>query len=185
MEVYACDGITIEDNSHTLADIYVKKAEAWDNITVTNVKNSWGYMNSGLDIDTTVEFYSSKPNVTHQAENLFDSGWVDCSMGYGISAYNSGVNIRVRKKNGIVFLEGVATNSTTWTEHDSIISFREDFAPARSCSFVMQGSGSNRWLLYVQPDGVCQASRYSNNGTTSNTVPKNSWLCMNASWIAK
>lgn len=185
MEIYACDGITIEDNSHTLADIYVKKAEAWDNITVTNVKNSWGYMNTGLDINTAVEFYSSKPNVTHQAENLFDSGWVDCSMGYGISAYNSGSNIRVRKKNGIVFLEGVATNSTTWTEHESIISFREDFAPARSCSFVMQGSGSNRWLLYVQPNGVCTASRYSNNGTMSNTVPKNSWLCMNASWIAK
>lgn len=185
MEIYACDGITIEDNSHTLADIYVRKAEAWDNITVTNVKNSWGYMNTGLDINTGVEFYSSKPNVTHQAENLFDSGWVNCSMGYGISAYNSGSNIRVRKKNGIVFLEGVATNSTTWTEHDSIISFREDFAPARSCSFVMQGSGSNRWLLYVQPDGVCTASRYSNNETMSNTVPKNSWLCMNASWIAK
>lgn len=185
MEIYACDGITIEDNSHTLADIYVRKAEAWDNITVTNVKNSWGYMNTGLDINTAVEFYSSKPNVTHQAENLFDSGWVNCSMGYGISAYNSGSNIRVRKKNGIVFLEGVATNSTTWTEHDSIISFREDFAPARSCSFVMQGSGSNRWLLYVQPDGVCTASRYSNNETMSNTVPKNSWLCMNASWIAK
>lgn len=185
MEIYACDGITLEDNSHTLADIYVRKAEAWDNITVTNVKNSWGYMNSGLDIDTTVAFYSSKPNVTHQAENLFDSGWVNCSMGYGISAYNSDSNIRVRKKNGIVFLEGVATNSTTWTEHDNIISFREDFAPARSCSFVMQGSGSNRWLLYVQPDGVCTASRYSNNGTMSNTVPKNSWLCMNASWIAK
>lgn len=185
MEIYACDGITIEDNSHTLADIYVRKAEAWDNITVTNVKNSWGYMNTGLDINTAVEFYSSKPNVTHQAENLFDSGWVDCSMGYGISAYNSGSNIRVRKKNGIVFLEGVATNSTTWTEHESIISFREDFAPARSCSFVMQGSGSNRWLLYVQPNGVCTASRYSNNETMSNTVPKNSWLCMNASWIAK
>lgn len=185
MEIYACDGITIEDNSHTLADIYVRKAEAWDNITVTNVKNSWGYMNTGLDINTAVEFYSSKPNVTHQAENLFDSGWVNCSMGYGISAYNSGSNIRVRKKNGIVFLEGVATNSTTWTEHESIISFREDFAPARSCSFVMQGSGSNRWLLYVQPDGVCTASRYSNNETMSNTVPKNSWLCMNASWIAK
>lgn len=185
MEIYACDGITIEDNSHTLADIYVRKTEAWDNITVTNIKNSWGYMNGGLDIDTTVAFYSSKPNVTHQAENLFDSGWVDCSMGYGISAYNSGSNIRVRRKNGIVFLEGVATNSTTWTEHDNIISFREDFAPARSCSFVMQGSGSNRWLLYVQPNGVCTASRYSNNETMSNTVPKNSWLCMNASWIAK
>lgn len=185
MEIYACDGITIEDNSHTLADIYVRKAEAWDNITVTNVKNSWGYMNTGLDINTAVEFYSSKPNVTHQAENLFDSGWVNCSMGYGISAYNSGSNIRVRKKNGIVFLEGVATNSATWTEHNSIISFREDFAPARSCSFVMQGSGSNRWLLYVQPNGVCTASRYSNNKTMSNTVPKNSWLCMNASWIAK
>lgn len=185
MEIYACDGITVEDNSHTLADIYVRKAEAWDNITVTNVKNSWGYMNSGLDIDTTVAFYSSKPNVTHQAENLFDSGWVDCSMGYGISAYNSGSNIRVRRKNGIVFLEGVATNSTSWTDHDHIISFREDFAPARSCSFVMQGSGSNRWLLYVQPNGVCTASRYSNNGTMSNTVPTGSWLCMNASWIAK
>ena len=185
MEIYACDGITVEDNSHTLADIYVRKAEAWDNITVTNVKNSWGYMNSGLDIDTTVAFYSSKPNVTHQAENLFDSGWVDCSMGYGISTYNSGSNIRVRRKNGIVFLEGVATNSTSWTDHDHIISFREDFAPARSCSFVMQGSGSNRWLLYVQPNGVCTASRYSNNGTMSNTVPTGSWLCMNASWIAK
>lgn len=115
------------------------------------------------------------------------SDWIDCDYGNGISNYenNTWNQVQVRKVNGIVFLRGVMQNSTTWQTHDSIFTFPKEYAPEKESRFVMQGSGSNRWLLVVRTSGICKAERYSNNTTTNNTVPLKSWLNVYASWPAR
>lgn len=62
------------------------------------------------------------PSGSIKANNYGDTGWVDCSMGDGISA-NSGTHNRpqVRKMGKVVHSRGIVTNSTTWQTHDSII----------------------------------------------------------------
>lgn len=113
-----------------------------------------------------------------------DSGWVNCTLGNGISQYGSGhPAAQVRKIGNIVFLRGIVTNSTTWTTHDSIITIPSGFRPAYSVDIVQQGSGSNRFNLIVSVSGPCKAERYSNNTTISNTVPLNSWLNLYGSWL--
>ena len=115
------------------------------------------------------------------------SDWIDCDYGNGISNYedNTWNQVQVRKVNGIVFLRGVMQNSTTWQTHDSIFTFPKEYAPEKESRFVMQGSGSNRWLLVVRTSGICKAERYSNNTTMNNTVPLKSWLNVYASWPAR
>lgn len=122
-----------------------------------------------------------------KSSNINDSGWVNCTYGNGISNFagNSANQVRVRKVNGVVFISGCVTNSTTWQNHDNFLTFPKEYAPERECRFVMQGSGSNRYLLYIGTNGVCRAERYSNNTTMNNTVPLKSWLNVFASWPAK
>lgn len=136
--------------------------------------------------DLTVEGNISADG-TIRSSNVYDSGWVDCNYGNGIYSYdnNSWNQVQVRKVNGTVFIRGVIGNKTTWQTHDSLLTFPKEYAPQKESRFVMQGSGSNRWLLVVRTDGICKAERYSNNTTTSNTVPLNSWLNVFASWPAK
>ena len=136
--------------------------------------------------DLTVEGDISADG-TIKSSNINDSGWVNCTYGNGISNFagNSANQVRVRKVNGVVFISGCVTNSTTWQNHDNFLTFPKEYAPERECRFVMQGSGSNRYLLYIGTNGVCRAERYSNNTTMNNTVPLKSWLNVFASWPAK
>ena len=84
-----------------------------------------------------------------------------------------------------VHLRGAVTNSTTWQTHDNIITIPAGFRPSVTEAFLMQGSGSNRYLLMIQSGGNCNAQRYTNNTTMSNTVPTGSWLCMYATWMVE
>lgn len=113
---------------------------------------------------------------------LYDSGWVNCGLGYGIVQYGI-IPIQVRRIGAIVHLRGIVKNNTSWQEHNSVITIPAGFRPAYEENFIMQGSGSNRYLLTVPSSGACSVTRYSNNTTTSNTVPTASWLCLFATWF--
>lgn len=105
-----------------------------------------------------------------------DTGWVNCSLGYGIVQYGEAPAAQVRRIGKIVHLRGCVKNNTAWTEHNSIITIPAGYRPTYQETFVMQGSGSNRFTLIVNQNGVCYAQRYSNNTTMSNTVPIGAWL---------
>lgn len=105
-------------------------------------------------------------------------------MGYGISPHSGTYNRpQVRRIGKIVHLRGCVTNSITWTEHNSIITIPSGYRPSVSESFVQQRSGSNKYLLMVTSSGACNAQRYTNNTTMSNTVPAGSWLNMYGTWF--
>lgn len=112
-----------------------------------------------------------------------DTGWVNCSLGYGIAQYGAAPAAQVRRIGKIVHLRGCVKNTTTWTEHNSIITIPDGYRPSYQETFVMQGSGSNRFTLIVNQNGVCYAQRYSNNTTMSNTVGVGSWLNLYATWF--
>lgn len=118
-------------------------------------------------------------------DKVSDSGWVRCSMGYGISAFSSDSDApRVRKIGNIVCLNGCVKNSTTWTSHDTIITIPAGYRPTvSSVVYVEQGSGSNRYCIRIQSSGAVLAERYSNNTNTSNTVPIGAWLNLFACWM--
>lgn len=53
-----------------------------------------------------------------------------------------------------------------------------DVRPARTRTFVCQGSGSDRWALQVASDGALTVARYGPASATST-----SWLDFSVSWI--
>lgn len=162
-------------------DLYVQKAEAYEYMTVMDIKKTFGYM-SNVTIALKNEFATSLPAGT-DAVNRYDTGWNNVSYGNGISTYSGYPQGAVRRCGKVVELNAVVTNSTEWTEHNSIITIPSGYRPSRYKHFICQGSGSNRFLLTVQGDGKCLANRYSNNTTMSNKVPKGSWLCLHGTWI--
>lgn len=173
--------IELSGNGILLEDIDSDTTEDVDWFIGTEITSS-GITTPDLTVEGDI---SADGTIT--SSNINDSGWVNCTYGNGISNFagNSANQVRVRKVNGVVFISGCVTNSTTWQNHDSFLTFPKEYAPERECRFVMQGSGSNRYLLYIGTNGVCRAERYSNNTTMNNTVPLKSWLNVFASWPAK
>lgn len=172
-------------NAPSVWYLYVAKSEAYDNIAILDVKKDMAYM-TGVQIKYHGSYTGSVPSGSTKAINYGDSGWVDCSMGNGISPHSGTYNRpQVRKMGKTVHLRGAVTNSTTWQTHDNIITIPAGFRPSVTEAFLMQGSGSNRYLLMIQSGGNCNAQRYTNNTTMSNTVPTGSWLCMYATWMVE
>lgn len=164
-------------------NLYIAKSESYDHIAILNVQKNFGYMN-GVQIKYKGAYANGVPSGSIQCKNWGDSGWIDCSMGNGISPHSGTYNRpQVRRIEKIVHLRGCVTNSTTWTEHSNIITIPDGYRPSVSENFVQQGSGSNKYLLNVTSGGACNAQRYSNNTTMSNTVPTGSWLNMYATWF--
>ena len=133
-------------------------------------------MNDGKDLETTITELNNK---------LTDSGWVNCTMGNGIKAYNNDIiNVpKVRKIGNVVYLKGVVENTTTWQVHETFLKIPEGYRPSYKCVFVMQGSGSCRYNITALSNGKIIADRYTNNTTMNQTVPTGSWLNMYCSWI--
>lgn len=161
-------------------DLYIQKSESYDCVTIVDIKNSLSYMSNV--IITLTDVFSTSASGT-KAVNRCDTGWTNVAYGNGISTYSGYPQGAVRRCGKFVELNAVVTNSTEWTEHNSILTIPTGFRPSHYKHFVCQGSGSNRFLLTVQGDGKCLASRYSNNTTMSNKVTKGAWLCLHGTWI--
>ncbi|MBS7009360.1 hypothetical protein [Anaerostipes sp.] len=172
-------------NSAGVWYFYVGKSESYDHVAILDVKTNLSYMSS-VQIKTNGKYVASVPSGSLKATNYGDSGWVDCGMGNGISAYGSTSNRpQVRKMGKIVHIRGIVTNSTTWQSHDSFITIPSGFRPSMNEYYVMQGSGSNRYLFTAAASGKCMAQKYSNNTTANNTVPAGSWLNLHCSWFVE
>ena len=64
-----------------------------------------------------------------------------------------------------------------------VFTIPEEFRPSQRLVFVQQGSGSNRFILDINTNGVCYIDRYSNNATAQNIISVGSWLNCNATWF--
>ncbi len=144
--------------------------------------NSWYRMAGTWDIPTKV---SQLTNDKGYITQVSDTGWYNISYGNGYKTYGS-EPVQVRKYGKVVHMRGVMTNVNAQTWSDTVIGWiGPDFRPNRDVKFVMQGSGSNKWLLRVCANGNITADRYSNNATMRNQTPANSWMTIDCSWLVE
>lgn len=126
-----------------------------------------------------------------------DTGWVIPSRGIHTDPvthaphlefpdYSETSPLRIRRIGKIVHLQGIIKNyhEISASEQDKeVFSIKEEFRPSQRLIFVQQGSGANKFILIINTDGQCSIGRYSNNATTANTIPENSWLNCFATWM--
>lgn len=120
---------------------------------------------------------------------LMDSGWINCSLNTGsFTRYNNDIpQPQVRKIGKQVYLRGEAKPVVAVTpESDSdtvIATIPSGYRPAQRKQFIMQGSGSYRWLMSIHTDGRIAVSRYSNTTTANMNIAAGAWLCCHAQWL--
>lgn len=120
---------------------------------------------------------------------LMDSGWINCTLNTGsFTRYNNDIpQPQVRKIGKQVYLRGEATPVTAVTpETDSdtvIATIPSGYRPAQRKQFIMQGSGSYRWMMSIHTDGRIAISRYSNTTTANMNIAAGAWLCCHAQWL--
>lgn len=119
---------------------------------------------------------------------LMDSGWINCTLNTGaFTRYNNDIpQPQVRKIGKQVYLRGEAKPSvavTPSTDSDTFIAtIPSGYRPSERQQFIMQGSGSYRWMMSIHTDGKIAISRYSNTTTANMNIPAGAWLCCHAQW---
>lgn len=141
--------------------------------------------NKGYNTNT----FTNWVRLAQASELPSDSGWVNVPLNTGlVSQYDSGnPALRCRKFGPVITVAGIlkanyAFTPTGNTSH-RLATLPSGYRPASVHNVVMQGSGSNRWMCSIRPDGNMYISRYSNNTTTNNQVPANAWLNILATYM--
>lgn len=114
-------------------------------------------------------------------KQLYDSGWTSLKYGNGMSAYSASDAPVIRRVGHVVELKGILTNSTTFSDHDSLLTgIPTDMCPKTNVWSVQQGSGVNRWFCIVSNDGKVKLDLYGTTGAT--TLAINQWLPIHLTW---
>lgn len=108
---------------------------------------------------------------------LVDSGeattgsYVSPFVDYGANNLSGGT-FDIYKWGNIVTITGVASTISAITLNTSGVqmgTIPSGYRPRANIHSIQQGSGSNRWYMYVNPQGEVYAERYS-NGASYNTT---------------
>ena len=111
-----------------------------------------------------------------------DTGWVNVPLNTGLVSQYGSENpaLRCRKFGPVITVAGILKSNYAFTPTNDtshrLATLPSGYRPASTHNVVMQGSGSNRWMCSIRPDGNMYISRYSNNTTTNNRVSANAWL---------
>lgn len=121
--------------------------------------------------------------LTELNSKLQDTGWVDCSLGNGMSVAG-GRTPQVRRIGNIVYMRGRVTTSTQWTQHDSIVRIPDGFRPSQDEAFIQTSTGTYRYRLEVKPAGNVVANAITNNENGNATTLNGQWFALSCSWLA-
>lgn len=127
-------------------------------------------------------------NGTVEADNLHDTGWVNCTYQTGFKRYGSTQpNAQVRRIGKQVYFRGVIgrTSAVTPTSDTStpMVRMPSGYAPEYTMNVVCQGSQSNRFMLSINANGLIYVSRYGYGDTGNTDLPANVWLNCYATWV--
>ena len=186
--IYPGFNVYVVKSSTSQWDLYIEKAEAYDEIAVLDYTTNFHYMS--VNITWKDESAITLPDGYIQVENYLDSGWKTPSINSSyFTEYTSGWRPMYRKKYGIVEITGgvkpVKTISGSMTEY-TIFTLPSGFRPLKKMSEVMQGSGTDEWLFQVDSStGNVTFSRYrANNSTSYKNVDTNVWLPFHTMFFA-
>ena len=137
---------------------------------------------------TDTQYPSAKAVYDNISPYIYDSGWVAGStfMNTNVRSYDENHPHRIRRIGKVVHMEGIVKNNNTFGGDGtgtkiSTAGLPAQFRPSNHQYSVQQGSGSNKFLLHVYPNGDIYLERY---GTTSYIdVSSGSWLHMNMTWF--
>lgn len=137
---------------------------------------------------TDTQYPSAKTVYDNISPYIYDSGWVAGStfMNTNVRSYDENHPHRIRRIGKVVHMEGIVKNNNAFGgDNDgtkiSTAGLPDQFRPSNHQYSLQQGSGNNKFLLHVYPNGDIYLERY---GTTSNTgVSSGSWLHMNMTWF--
>ena len=116
----------------------------------------------------------------------YDTGWKDLTLPSGFSHYTSDQKAQYRRYKNTVYVRGAIKNTNAFTPSESsptLIGTIGDTncRPIAEIRTVQQGSGMNRFLLYVNTDGTLKMARY---GTTAySQVGADAWLNVGCSFL--
>lgn len=127
-------------------------------------------------------------NGTVEADNLHDTGWVNCTYQTGFKRYGSTQpNAQVRRIGKQVYFRGVIgrTSATTPSSDTStpMVKMPSGYAPEYTMNVVCQGSQANRFMLSINANGTIYVSRYGYGDTTNTQLDANVWLNCYATWV--
>ena len=120
---------------------------------------------------------------------IMDSGWINCTLNTGaFTRYSNDLpQPQVRKIGKQVYLRGEAKPSVAVTpasDSDTVIAtIPSGYRPSERQQFIMQGSGSYRWMMSIHTDGRIAISRYTNSTTANMNIAAGAWLCCHAQWL--
>lgn len=109
-----------------------------------------------------------------------DTGWQTVTITHSSFAhYNTGVELKYRRVGKVVELNGQLKNTASITLNATevtVATLPTGYRPSRVCYGIMQGSGTNIWLLSVNTNGQIRLSRYRANTTTYSSISSGAWF---------
>ena len=102
----------------------------------------------------------------------------------GYQSYGDNYPNKVWRFGNVCFMQGAAKPNSDKPASNSAVIFAtipSGFRPKNTVLQVCQGTGMNRWTLYVHSNGEVGWSRYGSN--KSSVVPSGSWLVFSATWM--
>lgn len=137
----------------------------------------------GINVTGVTTLLPIAPTLEELNSKLQDTGWVDCSLGHGMSV-TGGRTPQVRRIGNIVYMRGRVTTSTQWTQHDSIVRIPDGFRPSQDEAFIQTSTGTYRYRLEVKPAGNVVANAITNNENGNATTLNGQWFALSCSWLA-
>lgn len=117
-------------------------------------------------------------NLTYQDLMVMPATQITPASGFTIYS-SSTTNMPVAMRNGrtIQLAGAFKNNSSIATSADEVLmgTLPVWARPARPCNFIVQGSGMNKYLLTIRPDGTVNLARYG-SGSSYETIGAGSWL---------
>lgn len=113
-----------------------------------------------------------------------ETNWREAILTGAFNLYTEDIPVIYKKVGNTVYLKGAVVPSSTITANSQTIIFvlPSGYRPQMvGTNFVCQGSGMNRFMINIPPNGNVMVERY---GTSSNIdIPSGTWLSFNVSFV--
>ena len=123
-------------------------------------------------------YYTSAWGAWQLCTPMYDTGWVDLTIGSEFRQYGTGNSVRYRKIGNIVEVRGIVAPVASIagdTDMHTIATLPSGARPAEPLYTICQGSSNCTWLFRVNTTGTLDFSRYRNGGTTT-AAGEGTWL---------
>jgi uncharacterized repeat protein (TIGR02543 family) len=123
-------------------------------------------------------YYTSAWGAWQLCTAMYDSGWIDLTIGSEFRQYGTGNAVRYRKIGNIVEVRGIVAPVAAIagsTDMHTIATLPSGARPSEPLYAICQGSSNCTWLFRVNHTGTLDFSRYRNGDATA-TAGEGAWL---------